>query len=168
MTFEIDFSMIIICSIVAFIVAGVGMICGFVIGRSHTLSHEPRKLKKDRERTLNSLLNLLDSTQQLNVGVHLHNSELELAKNDLQLMDLEDEENLHHLQERVVDNITKVVQSNRKMEHELIVSQYEMERQAEELDRTRKEARTDSLCNLGNRKAFDEAFQFMFSAVSTP
>lgn len=163
MTFQIDFSMIIICSIVALIVAGVGMICGFVIGRSYTLSHEPRKLKKDRERTLSSLLKLLDSTQQLNVDVDLHNNELESARNDLALLDAREDESLLHLQARVVDNITKVVESNRKLEHELVVSHYEMERQAEELDRTRKEARTDTLCNVGNRKAFDEAFHFMFS-----
>lgn len=163
MAFEIDFSMIIICSIVALIVAGVGLVCGFVMGRTYTLSHEPRKLKKDRERTLGSLLKLLDSTQQLNVDVDLHNNELEMARKDLTLLEPRDDENLLFLQARVVDNIAKVVESNRKLEHELVVSQYEMERQAEELDRTRKEARTDSLCSVGNRKAFDEAFQFMFS-----
>ena len=162
MPIELDMSIIIICSVASLIVALVGMGCGFVIGRTYTLSNEPRKLQHDRERTLTALLKLLDSTQQLNNEVDSHNNELEMAKNDLEHMDTS-ESDIRDLQDRVVSNIAKVVESNRKLENELVVSHYEMERQAEELDRTRKEARTDSLCHVGNRKAFDEAFQFMIS-----
>ena len=162
MPIELDMSIIVICSVASLIVALVGMGCGFIIGRTYTLSNEPRKLKHDRERTLTALLKLLDSTQQLNNEVDSHNNELEMAKNDLEHIDAE-ESSIRDLQDRVVSNIAKVVESNRKLENELVVSHYEMERQAEELDRTRKEARTDSLCLVGNRKAFDEAFQFMLS-----
>ena len=44
-----------------------------------------------------------------------------------------------------------------------MISRYKLEEQAQELDRTRIEARTDVLCEVGNRKAFDEALAFMIS-----
>ena len=62
-----------------------------------------------------------------------------------------------------MNNISQVVESNKQLENDLIVSKYALESQAQELDSTRKEARTDTLCDVGNRKAIDEAMQFMIS-----
>ena len=140
---------------------GVGLLCGFFIGRVYTLTNETARLKKDRESTLNSLMSVMSSTNQLNQDVDVHNSALESAKQELESLDRED--HLDELQTALVSNIARVVESNRKLENDLVVSRYKLDSQAQELDRSRREARTDALCDIGNRKAVDETLQFMVS-----
>ena len=140
---------------------GVGLLCGFLMGKFYTLSKENRRLKEEREKTLGGLVTLMSSTNQLNEDVDTHNSALQDAKHELELMDREDL--LDYLQMALISNITRVVRSNRKLENDLVVSRYQLESQAQELDRSRREARTDALCDIGNRKAVDETLQFMVS-----
>ena len=140
---------------------GVGLLCGFFIGRVYTLTNETTRLKTDRDATLQSMMTLMKSTNQLNEDVDIHNSALQSAK--LELESLDREEQLDDLQTALVSNIARVVQSNRKLENDLVVSRYKLENQAQELDRSRREARTDALCDIGNRKAVDETLQFMVS-----
>ena len=144
---------------------GVGLTCGFFIGRAYTLSNEPKRLKKDRERTLNALSGLLASTEQLNDNVDHHNNALQSAQKDLEDCKVEEvgTEQYSHLHTELLGHITRVVQANRRLENDLTQSQYELETQAQELDRTRKEARTDPLCKIGNRKAFEEHFNYKLS-----
>ena len=124
---------------------GVGLLCGFLMGRFYTLSRETKRLVKDREKTLSGLVELMRSTNQLNEDVDVHNSALQDAKQELELLDREDE--IDELQTALISNITRVVQANRKLENDLVVSRYQLENQAQELDRSRREARTDGLCN---------------------
>ena len=140
---------------------GVGLICGFFMGKAYSLTNETKRLKSDRDSTLKSMMTLMKSTNQLNEDVDVHNSALQSAKEELELLDRED--HLQELQTALVSNITRVVQSNRKLENDLVVSRYKLENQAQELDRSRREARTDALCDIGNRKAVDETLKFMVS-----
>lgn len=141
----------------------VGLVCGFVIGRLYTLANEPKRLQKYREETLAALMTLVESTEQLNVEVDDHNNELANAKKDLSGIDVSSAGEVGELQHTIVENIARVIESNRKLENDLVVTRYKLESQAQELDRTRKEARTDGLCEIGNRKAFDETLNFMVS-----
>lgn len=138
----------------------VGLVCGFFIGRFFTLQHESKKLREDREETLNSLVKLMKSADQLNQDVDEHNTALASAQREIQSMNVADHE---RLQSELILNIAKVVESNRKLEHDLVVSKYQLETQAQELDQSRAEARTDALCQVGNRKAIDECLEFMIS-----
>lgn len=140
---------------------GVGLLCGFSMGRFYTLNNETRQLKTDRQETLNALMTVMNSTNRLNEDVDVHNSALQSAQHELEQLERADD--LDDLQTKLVSNIARVVESNRKLENDLVVSRYKFENQAQELDRTRKEARTDALCNVGNRKAVDETLQFMVS-----
>jgi diguanylate cyclase len=56
-----------------------------------------------------------------------------------------------------------VLKSNQRLEDDLVVARARMEEQAEELDRTRLEARTDVLSGVYNRKAFDERLHLLLS-----
>ena len=135
----------------------VGLVCGFFIGRAYTLVNEPKRLRKDREATLRALSDLLSSTEQLNEDVDAHNDALQSAKRDLQEVDTSEQpnESCGVLQTELLGHITRVVAANRRLENDLTQSRFELESQAQELDRTRKEARTDVLCKIGNRKAFN-------------
>ncbi|MEL7498138.1 MAG: GGDEF domain-containing protein [Planctomycetota bacterium] len=156
-----DTSTIIFICIWSLASVGVGLMCGFFIGRFYTLTNETRRLKRDREDMLTALMTLMSSTDRLNEDVDTHNTALQSAKQELELM--ESDNSIIRLQSELVSNITRVVESNRRLENDLVVSRYALENQAQELDRTRKEARTDALCGVGNRKAVDETLQFMVS-----
>jgi diguanylate cyclase len=138
----------------------VGLVCGFFIGRFFTLQHESNKLREDRQNTLKALVKLMKSADQLNQDVDEHNTALASAKQEIAAMNPVDHV---RLQNELILNIAKVVQSNRKLENDLVVSKYQLESQAQELDRSRREARTDALCQIGNRKAVDEYLEFMIS-----
>lgn len=140
---------------------GVGLICGFFMGRFYTLSNEPKRLKKEREQTMEALLSVMNCTDQLNDDVGSHNNALESAAREI--ASVESDERLVVLQAELMNNISQVVESNKKLENDLVVSKYALESQAQELDISRKEARTDALCGVGNRKAVDEAMKFMIS-----
>lgn len=157
---SLDFSTLLFVGGWSLAAVAVGLVCGFFIGRFYTMQHETKKLREDRQNTLNSLVKLMNSADQLNQDVDEHNSALVSAQKEIESMDLADHE---RLQGELILNIAKVVESNRKLENDLVVSKYQLESQAQELDQTRAEARTDALCQVGNRKAVDERLEFMVS-----
>lgn len=144
----------------------VGIVVGFVIGRTYTLMHEPTRLKKDRERTLEALQKLLTSTEQFNSDVGNHNQELNSVKQSVS--DIKSAESgIDTVQEVLISQISAVVESNKKMENDLIMTRYQLEEQAQEIDRTRIEARTDELSGLENRKAFDETLRYLITRYAS-
>ena len=56
----------------------------------------------------------------------------------------------------LLTQMASVLTANRKLQTDLICTRYRMEEQAQEIDHVRREARTDTLTSVGNRKAFDE------------
>ena len=138
---------------------GFGLVIGFFLGRSFTLQNEPHRLKKDRERTLEAMMGLMKSTELLNQEVDVHNSAMVTAKNDLSGIPADSSQNAT-IQTELMGHINRVVAANRQLENDLTKSRFDLERKAEELDLSRKEARTDALCRVGNRKAFDETLTY--------
>ena len=67
------------------------------------------------------------------------------------------------IKQTLLQQISLALESNRRLEHDLVCTRYRLEEQAQELDRTRAEARRDELSGVGNRKALDEALRFMHS-----
>lgn len=159
--FPQEMSSIIFVCVWSLATVGVGLISGFFMGRFYTLANVPKRVKKEREQTLKALLSVMNCTDQLNDDVGSHNSALQSAAKEI--ASVESDEKLVVLQAALMNNISQVVESNKKLENDLVVSKYALESQAQELDISRKEARTDALCNVGNRKAVDEAMQFMIS-----
>lgn len=157
-----DFAQILSPTVIAWslLTVVVGIVVGFVVGRTYTLQNEPKKLQKDRESTLEALAKLLESTKQFNSDVGSHNQELNSVRQSV--TDMQDE-GLESVQEVLIEQISMVVESNKKMESDLVMTQYQLEEQAQEIDRTRKEARTDELSGLENRKAFDEALHYLIT-----
>ena len=141
------------------VAGGIGTVVGFFLGRSFTLQNEPRRLKKDRERTLDALVGLMESTKRLNQDVDVHNHALTNAKSDLSDINLDNELGAS-IQADLMQHISTVVEANRRLENDLTKSRFDLETKAQELDISRREARTDALCRIGNRKAFDETLQY--------
>jgi len=156
---ELMFSLpVILWSVLA---VAVGLGCGFVLGRSYTLMNEPKRLKKERETTLKTLMNVLESADQLSSDLDTHNTEVDQVRQSVS--SIEGNGEVDSIQQTLLEHITEVVQSNRKLENDLVVTRYKLEANAQELDRTRTEARTDQLSGLANRKSFEETLGFQIS-----
>ncbi len=147
----------------------IGLGVGIALGRWYTLANEPRRLKADRRQLVSTLTNLLQSTSVLNEESTRHGSAQTVTQPES--CNVSPTADLQSLQKRLLRRVNQMAASNRKLESELVVSLYRMKQQALQLNQTKKEARTDSLCSLGNRKAYDEAvsyFQSRMISASTP
>jgi diguanylate cyclase len=139
----------------------VGLICGFILGSTYIRFRDPRQVQKQKAKVLESLIQVLQSTEQLNADVNSHNSELAIVRRNVG--DINATGDLNEIQKQLVDQIQQMVESNRKLETDLCETQFELQKHAQELDVTRREARIDNLSGLFNRRAFDESLMFFLS-----
>ena len=135
---------------------GLGTFVGFFFGRTLTLKKESRKLAQERDSIFRSLTQLIQSTEQMTTSVDRNNQSLATVEQNVK--DITLPADFADLQGRLLSSIDKVLKTNHEMENDLAVSRYRLEDQAQQLDHSRKEARTDVLCDVGNRKAFKESF----------
>ena len=138
---------------------GLGTFVGFFLGRIFTLKNESKKLAKEKASIFRSLSELIHSAEEITESVDRNNQSLANVEQDLK--EIRPVVDFANLQSRFLGLIDKIVQNNQQMETDLAATKYRLESQAQELDRSRKEARTDMLCDVGNRKAFEEAIEFM-------
>jgi diguanylate cyclase len=119
------------------------------------------QISQERERTLQALLAIVQSAEELTNEVGTHNHELQSVERSV--YDLSAHGEYEAIKVALLKQIASVMESNRSLEHDLVCTRYRLEEVAQELDRTRLEARIDTLSGVGNRKAFDESLRFMFS-----
>ena len=110
---------------------------------------------------MDALRSVLKSADELSSGVDAHNRDL--ATVERRVEEIEVPEDFEEVQLVIIEQISEVIQANRKLEDDLVFTRYELQQQERELDRTRMEARTDELSGVGNRKAFEEHLPFMLS-----
>jgi diguanylate cyclase len=108
---------------------------------------------------LKTLVSLVQSTEKLTTDVDTHNSELKHVGRTVEDLKLTGE--LEEIQHVLLDQIFTVIESNHRLEDDLICARYRLEEQARELDRTRAEARCDTVSGLSNRKALDESLHYL-------
>lgn len=140
----------------------VGLIVGFYVGRTTHADRQKEETTRERETMLKALVNLLESTAKLNADVDSHNNEM--FEMNRHVGDLKLTGELEEVQHALMGHISSVLESNKRLEDDLICTRFRMEEQAQEIDRTRAEARLDALSGVGNRKAFDETLQFLLAA----
>lgn len=131
---------------------------GVIMGRNLATRMSNHQLNEDRGKLVKAMQVLLESTEQLSLDVGTHKTELQHVGN--QVADLVADGDLESVQNLLLQQIDAVVQSHKRLEDDLVVTRYQLQEQAQELDRTRLEAKTDDLSGLANRKAFDECLQF--------
>jgi len=139
----------------------IGLCIGFYLGRTTHVSVELEMARKERTHTLKALVDLLQSTERLTNDVDTHSTEIAQVGHRVGNLKLSGE--MEDVQRALLDQIGSVLKSNHRLEEDLQFTRYRMEEQAQEIDRTRVEARTDSLSGVANRKAFDEKLQFLLT-----
>ena len=130
-----------------------------VLGIGYSLGR--LRSRHERDTTMKALLVMLQSTDQLTTDVDMRNSEL--ADVGQSVLNLKATGELQSARKSLLTQIKTVIESNKKLESDLTCARYTLEEQAQELDRTRKEARTDVLSGVANRKAFDETLRYWMS-----
>ena len=141
----------------------VSIVIGGYIGYNFAIRRHSKIITDEREKTLTALQHVFESAEELSSDVDQHNSDLRNVGNEVSSIAAQGD--YESVKQTLLNQITDVIESNRRMEHDLVCTKYRLEEQAQELDRTRVEARTDELSGVGNRKAFDEALQFMNSQL---
>ncbi len=139
----------------------VGVFVGYLLGKNKTAHKERQESDDQRQVALKALVELLKSTEQLTSDVDSHNSKMQTVHRQVGGLQVSGE--MEEIQQTLLSEIAAVVQSNQRLEDDLVVARARMEVQAEELDRTRLEARTDVLSGVYNRKAFDELLHLLLS-----
>ena len=133
---------------------------GYFIGRMTTHSDQERRACRERENSLRALIEVLRSVQELSTDVDHRNSEMAEVRRHVDDIHVTGE--MEVIRQEILGQIKTILDSNQKLEEDLTFARCRMEEQAEELDRTRREAHTDSLSGVANRKAFDEKLKLLF------
>lgn len=138
-----------------------GVWVGHYMAMSLAASKEQETAQKERQQVLQTLLELLKNNEKMAADVGNRNTELEQVGR--KVGDMPTAEGFEDVQQEVLQQIALVIQMNKRLEVDLVCAKYQIEEQAQELDRTRLEARTDPLSGTYNRKAFDEAMTYLLS-----
>jgi diguanylate cyclase len=136
------------------------LVAGYYIGRSTKHSEQERRAYRERENSLRALVEVLRSVQELSTDVDHRNSEMAAVRQHVD--DIHATGEMEDIRQEILGQIKSIVDSNQKLEEDLTFARCRMEEQAEELDRTRREAHTDALSGVANRKAFDDKLKLLF------
>lgn len=162
---EIDNALLLRILACALPIVAISLAIGIVIGRSFAHAIEIRRVRSDRDRTVRALQTMLQTTDALTQQVDARNSELRDVEQSVGHMCSAQE--LETVQSQLLLQINSVIESNRKLEEDLSATRFELQQQAMQLDETKREARTDALSGIANRKGFDEHLAFSMGRWQT-
>jgi diguanylate cyclase len=106
---------------------------------------------------------LAQTTEELTCEVDTHQKDLHDVGRTVGELELTGD--LAEVQTTLLAKISHVIETNQRLEDELVCARHALEQQAKELDRTRREALIDSLSGVANRKGLDETLQFWLAKL---
>jgi len=137
----------------------IGMVVGIALGRGRGRTRTNQAIEREQKAMCKMLVDLLQSAEHLNSNVASHNSEMQ--EKALQVQNLEVTGEMEAIKQTLLGHMTTLLESNTALHQDLLCTQYRLEEQAQEIDAVRREARTDDLTNVANRKAFDEKLHLL-------
>lgn len=140
----------------------VGIAVGYFMSRSRGKSHEFEVAERERQNTLKVLVELLKSVEQISGDVECHNTEIRQTAHDVGNLQVTGE--MEIVKNALLTHMVTLLTSNKRLQNDLLCTQYRMEEQAQEIDHVRREARTDALTTVSNRKAFEEKLHLVLAA----
>jgi diguanylate cyclase len=117
--------------------------------------------ERQRQATLKALVELLKAVEQMNGDVECHNSEIRQQADHVGSLRVTGE--MEDVQQALLAHMLSLLKSNQRLQNDLMCTRYRMEEQAQEIDHARREARTDALTSVANRKAFDEKLRVLLA-----
>ena len=138
----------------------VGVVVGYFVGRSlSNNAHDSKLAQVERQATLKVLVDLLKSAEQINSDVECHNSEIREAADHVGNLQVTEE--MEDVKQVLLGQIAGLLSSNKRLQDDVTYCRYRMEEQAQQIDHARREARTDPLTGVSNRKALDEKLHLL-------
>jgi diguanylate cyclase len=149
--------------IIVWVLASViaSLLAGFYIGRTTTHSEQQRRAHQERANALQALVEVLKNMQELSTDVDQRNTERNKVR--LHVDDIHVTGELEDVRQELLGQVLLILESNQQLEEDLMFARCRMEEQAAELDRTRREAQTDALAGVANRKAFDDKLKLLLA-----
>jgi diguanylate cyclase len=154
-------------SIVPWVLASVlvGILAGYFSKRSRgerSALATADRAEQERQTTLKVLVEVFKSIEQMNGDVECHNSEIRQTADHVGSMKVSGE--MVSVQQVLLEHMRVLTVSNKRLQTDLLSARYRMEEQAREIDHIRREAYTDGLAPVANRKAFDEKLHLLLAA----
>ncbi len=141
----------------------VGLVVGFFLGRGRgEPAPDADMARRERQAALKALLELLHAAERLSTDVASHNTEIQ--ESAAQVGSLQVTGEMESVKRALLGHMTSLLKSNRRMQDDMVCTQYRLEEQAQEIDHVRREARTDALTSVANRKACDEKLYLLLDA----
>jgi diguanylate cyclase len=143
----------------------VGVLTGYFLKRGRgegSAQATAERAEQERQTTLKVLVEVFQSIEQMNGDVECHNSEIRQTADHVGRMKVSGE--MVSVQQVLLEHMKVLATSNKRLQNDLLCSRYRMEEQAQEIDHIRREAYTDSLAQVANRKAFDEKLHLLLAA----
>ena len=140
----------------------VAIAAGFFLCRGRGKGPSEKLLERERQATLKMLVELLNSAEQIRNNVETHRSEIQ--QNAQQVGNLQVTAEMDTVKQALLGHMTALLTSNQRLQEDLVCTRYHLEEQAQEIDHVRREARTDELTNVANRKAFNEKLHLLLDA----
>lgn len=150
------FSFILTCVLASVLV---GIIAGFLLGRTSQSAAADDAKAEEGTASLATIGELLKSISELTNSVGSRNSAIREVREHMG--GIQATGDLEQLRQLLLGEISTLLESNQRLEDDLEYANCRLEAQAEELDRTRIEARIDSLTRVANRKAFDSKLKLL-------
>ncbi len=143
----------------------VGLAVGVFLARSRGTGrpsgNESELVARERRATVKVLVELLRSVDQAAGHVESHTTEIRQTANHVGAMEVSGE--METVKEVLMGHMVGLLQSNHRLQDDLLCTRYQMEEQAQVIDQARREARTDALTGVANRKALDEKLHVLMA-----
>jgi diguanylate cyclase len=139
-----------------------GVVAGFFLGHNWSKGQEGSFAQKERQTTLKVLVELLKAAERLDCDVQSHNSEIQESAEHVGSLQVTGE--METVKQALLGHMAALLASNKRLQDDVVCTRYRVEEQAQEIDAVRREARTDALTTVANRKAFDEKLHLLLVA----
>lgn len=141
----------------------IGIVVGALLGRTLGKEKEDRDTASPETRAvLKMLAEVLGAADRIASNVETHNTEI--RENAEQVDSLPAAGDMAVIKHALLSHVKALMNSNRRLQDDLVCTRYRLEEQAQDIDHARREARTDELTTVANRRAFDEKLHLLLDS----
>jgi len=130
-----------------------GLLAGCLLSRSRKAGEDATG-SREQQAALHMLSEVLNAAERMAHRVADHDSEIRESAEHVHELHATGE--METVKAALLKQMKVLLDSNERMKDDLLCTRYRLEEQAVEIDRARREARTDNLTGVGNRRSFDE------------
>ena len=102
---------------------------------------------------------MLGTAERISTSVESHNSEIQHSADRVNSLQFSGE--MEVVRMALLGHMSSLLLTNRRLQDDLLCTRYQLEEQAQEIDDVRREARTDELTKVANRKAIFEKLHLL-------